>query len=124
MIQRLNSGSEQVLAYHLSGKVTQEDVRAAQQELKAMLNRLGKVRILLQLGDLEIPEAAAAWQDLKYAQVYMTDVERLAVVGDASWQAWMTKAVDLPAQGMIRFFEESKIQQAWDWVREEINSAG
>jgi hypothetical protein len=118
MIKKLNSTSDQILAYHLSGTVTQEDVKAAQQDIKEVLARFGTVRMLLHLGDLEIPEAKAAWQDLKYTRVYMTDVERLALIGDAAWQEWVTKAADLPSQGKMRFFEESELQQAWEWVQE------
>jgi hypothetical protein len=116
MIQKLDNDLEKVLAYHISGTVTQADVQVAQQEMKSVLDRFGKVRLLIHLGDLEIPKAGAAWQDLKYADVYLTDVERLALVGDASWQEWVTKAVDLPTQGKMRFFDETEIQQAWAWI--------
>jgi hypothetical protein len=124
MIRRLNNETDLVLGYHLSGTITQEDVKTAQREMRPMLDQYGKVRLLIHLGDLEIPQAAAAWQDLKYAHVYLTDVERLAVVGDDTWQAWVTKVVDLPTQGKIRFFEESETQQAWDWVRKDSNPTG
>jgi hypothetical protein len=116
MIQKLDNDLEKVLAFHISGTVTQADVRTAQQEMKRVLDQFGKVRILIHLGDLEIPTAAAAWQDLKYANVYMTDVERLALVGDDAWQEWVTKAVDIPTQGKMRFFDETEIQQAWAWI--------
>jgi hypothetical protein len=116
MIQRLDNDLEKVLAYHISGTVTQADVRSAQQEMKSVLDQFGKVRLLIHLGDLEIPKAGAAWQDLKYTNVYLTDVERLALVGDAAWQEWVTKAVDLPTRGKMRFFEEAEIQRAWEWI--------
>jgi hypothetical protein len=124
MIRRLNNEADLLLGYHLSGTITQEDVKLAQREIRSVLDRYGKVRLLIHLGDLEIPQAAAAWQDLKYTQVYLTDVERMAVVGDDAWQAWVTKVVDLPTQGKIRFFEESETQQAWDWVRTDSNPTG
>jgi hypothetical protein len=122
MIQRIDNDLEKVLAYHISGTVTQADVRIAQQEMKSVLDQYGKVRLLIHLGELEIPKAGAAWQDLKYTNVYLTDVERLALVGDAAWQEWVTKAVDVPTRGKMRFFEEVEIQQAWEWIGNNTNS--
>jgi hypothetical protein len=120
MIKRLSSDSGQVLAYQLSGVITQEDVKLAQEDMKEVLARFGTVRMLIHLGDLKIPEAEAAWQDLKFTRVYLNDVERLAVVGDAAWQEWMTKAADLPSQGKIRFFEKDEVPQAWAWIEEGV----
>ena len=118
MIKRLNSDSGQVLAYQCSGAITQEDVKFVQEDMKQALAQFGEVRMLLHLGDLETPEAEAVWQDLKYTRVYLTEMERLAVVGDAAWQEWMMKAADLPTQGKMRFFEKEEIPQAWAWIEE------
>jgi hypothetical protein len=118
MIKRLSSDSGQVLAYQLSGVITQEDVKLAQEDMKEVLAKFGTVRMLIHLGDLKIPEAEAAWQDLKFTRVYLNDVERLAVVGDAAWQEWLTKAANLPSEGKMRFFETEKVPQAWEWIAE------
>jgi hypothetical protein len=120
MIKKLSSDSGQVLAYQCSGTITQEDVEFVQEDMKQALEQFGEVRMLLHLGDLETPEAEAVWQDLKFTKVYMTKMERLAVVGDAAWQEWMTKAADLPSQGKMRFFEKDEVPQAWAWIEEGV----
>jgi hypothetical protein len=46
------------------------------------------------------------------------DIERLALVGDKKWEAWMAKLAGPFLKAEIRYYDWSRLQTAWDWLRE------
>ncbi len=119
MYRKLNSSRENILGYHLSGTITKNEVREIERELNAAIERWGKIRMLVELGDLSFPTPAAVWQDLKFTPQWVKDVERAAVVGNATWQQVVTKLAGIFSRGEARYFDSSELQAAWDWVQEE-----
>jgi hypothetical protein len=85
MYRALSESDGNVLGYYCSGKITQAEVKEVHREIRRVLDEHEKVRLLLQLGDLAVPELKAALEDLKLTPKYVKDVERLAVVGHESW---------------------------------------
>lgn len=117
MYRRLEQSAGNVLGYHLSGKLTEEEVKEIYREVEGVIEQHGKARLLCVLGDLSMPEMGAAWEDLKRTPQWVKDLERLALVGDERWQRWMAGVSDLISQGEAEFFREGDIDKAWEWVK-------
>ncbi len=117
MYRRFDDGNSQVLAYRLSGKVTDDEVEEIKRELSQVVDTRGKARLLVELGDLAAPEPSAVWEDLKATPTYVKDVERFAIVGDRRWHEWAAALSDKLTAADSEFFESARLDEAWDWIR-------
>lgn len=64
-------------------------------------------------------EPGAAWDDLRFETKHAAKVERVAMVGEKSWQKWMTRIGSVFVGDRVRYFEHAQLQEAKRWVREE-----
>jgi len=119
MISRLVTRGGKALAYHVSGKVTQEEVKEVHGEIEAAIRREGKARILVEIGELSMPEPMAVLEDFKLTPEYVSDVERFALVGDQRWQPWVTRLTGVLTRGEARHFASDEVDRALDWLEAE-----
>jgi hypothetical protein len=119
MYRKLAERKENVLGYHISGTVTDDEIEEIHRDLQSTLRQWGKARLLMEFGELSVPAPSAIWEDLKLTPEYVKDVERYAIVGDRRWQELATRLVNTVTQGEARYFEDSDLEQAWNWIQEE-----
>jgi hypothetical protein len=119
MINRLVTRGEETVAYHVSGRVTREEVEAVHGEIEAAIGRHGRVRILVQVGELSLPEPLAVLEDLKLMPEFVGDVERFALAGDQRWQPWVTRLAGLLTRGEVRHFASDEVDLALEWLEAE-----
>ena len=117
MYRKLAQSEGNVLGYHCSGTITQPEVKEIHREIEQTLADHGSVRLLMEIGDLDMPEPQAALEDLKLTPEYLTKVERYAIVGDAAWQKWLTRFTGVVSRGEAKYFEADRLTDAWAWVR-------
>lgn len=116
MHRKLDHSTDRALGYHVSGTITRADVDGMQRELEEAIERHGKVRVLCEIGDLNVPEPSAMWEDLKFAPHYVKDVERFALVGDKTWHKWLSSLSDRLTHAETRYFPRSELTEAWAWI--------
>jgi hypothetical protein len=51
---------------------------------------------------------------------HFSDIERLAFVGDRKWEAGMAAFCKPFTRAAVRYFDESKYEDALDWIKERI----
>ncbi len=119
MYTKLKESTDSVLGYHFNGKITRSEVEEIQQEVQQAIDAHGNVRFLGAIGDLDMPEAGAIWQDLKMLPDYVKHIDRAAVVGEAKWQQWATKLSNSVLPVEARHFTQAQILDAWRWLKEE-----
>jgi hypothetical protein len=119
MYRTLSESTDRVLGYEVSGTITQGEVAEIQREITDAIGRHGKVRILCQMGELDVPKLSAVWEDLKFTPQYIRDVERFALVGDKGWHQWVTSLSDRLTHAEARYFEGSQLPEAWRWIKGE-----
>ena len=109
-----------VLAIRASGKLTHEDYQSFLPKLEEKIRQAGKVSLLLELDNFSGWDLKAARDDFVFGMKHMGDLERIAIVGDKSWEKWMTiMAKPFLILGSVRFFNREQLQEAWDWLREK-----
>jgi SpoIIAA-like len=116
MIRRLEESSTDVLGWEVTGKVTEDEVRALSEEFKAAIAEHGKVRVLIQMRRLPRMEIAAWVEDFKLTP-YAKNVERYAIVSDSNLFEWTSKIAEAFIGGEVRRFEDSRYEEAWRWLR-------
>jgi hypothetical protein len=109
---------DNVLVAHASGTLTHEDYEEFRLEVEQMVRQHGSVRVLLELSDFHGWEPRAAWDDLQLGFRYLGRFDRCAILGDQSWEKWMTKL----ARPFFRveYFDRSQREEAWRWLMQPV----
>ncbi|MBZ0113493.1 MAG: STAS/SEC14 domain-containing protein [Thermoanaerobaculia bacterium] len=119
MIEPLASGDSRVLAFCLSGTLTDADykvfVPAVEDELE---KAAGPAKMLVILKDFHGWTPKAVWDDTVFATQHLHDLQRIAIVGESRWQRWMATVCRPFTRAKVRYFEADEEQSAWEWVRE------
>jgi SpoIIAA-like len=118
MIEQLPAASEKVLAFKLSGKLHDEDYKTFVPLVDEAIAKSGKVRILVQFHDFHGWDAHALWDDTKFATTHCTKIERIAMVGEKTWEKWMAVVCKPFTMAKVRYFEASEVGAAKAWLAE------
>lgn len=118
MIETLSRGSEKILGFKLSGKLHDEDYKTFVPAIDAAVAKHGKIRLLAQMHDFHGWDAHALWDDIKFSTTHCTEVERIALVGEKSWEKWMAGVCKPFTMAKIKYFDAGEIDQAWKWLEE------
>jgi hypothetical protein len=117
MIEPLASPSEKILGFKLSGKLHDEDYKTFTPAIDAAAGT-GKVRLLAQFHDFQGWDLRALWDDIKFSTTHCTSIERVALVGEKTWEKWMAKVCAPFTMAKLKYFDVSEIDQAWKWLQE------
>jgi hypothetical protein len=112
--EETNSGS--TLEVKAIGKLTHEDYQRFGPEFDRLAAEHGKLRVLFDLSGLDGWEAEAMWDDLKLGIKHHADLERLAVVGDRTWEKWMSVLWRPFTSGEMRYFDKAQLEAARAWL--------
>jgi hypothetical protein len=114
MYRRLPHSEGDTLGARFQGTVTQEDVAKMQADLKDIIARYGRARLLVRFDALGDAEPGAIWQDLKMLGDYVRYIDRLAIVGDSEWHARAARMSRIFTEA--RVFHPHELSMAWDWT--------
>lgn len=117
MYIKLESDRPDLLAYRIGGKITAEEYNKVRQELEQAIAQHGPLRMLVEIGDLRMPELGAVWEDLKFAAKHTGDFKRFAVVGNKDWEKWFVTIVGSLIPVDAKYFELAEVDDAWYWVQ-------
>ncbi len=118
MIETLQAPSAKILAFKLSGKLHDEDYKKFVPAVDAAIAEEGKVRLLAQFHDFHGWDAHALWDDIKFSTTHCTKIDRIAIVGDTKWEAWMAKVCKPFTLAKIQYFDAANADAAWAWLNE------
>lgn len=109
-----------VLVVKLSGKLTKQDYAHFTPEVERLIRQHGKLRVLVQMHDFHGWEMSALWEDIKFDWKHFRDIERLALVGESNWEAGMAWFCKPFTSATVRYFDVSKSDEAFDWIKEGV----
>jgi len=117
MSLELSIEHENLLVVHASGKLTKEDYAAFLPTVDQLIQEHHKINILFDMHDFHGWEAAAAWEDTKFAWHHFRDIERLAVIGEKRWQRGMAVICKPFTRAEVRYFTHAQGEQAREWLQ-------
>lgn len=100
----------------LSGKLTKGDYEKFVPAVDRLIGQYGKIRVLMEMHDFHGWEMGALWEDIKFDMKHFRDIERIAMVGDAKWEAGMAKFCAPFTTAKIRYFPEGQAAEAKAWI--------
>ena len=116
MIEQLNRSSGAILGFKMSGKLHDEDYKQFVPLVDAAIKAHGKVRLLAHFVDFHGWDLHAVWDDTKFAATHCTDVERIALVGDKTWEKWMAAVCKPFTMAKVKYFDAADLESAWNWL--------
>lgn len=122
MIELQSETDGKILSVKISDKLTKEDYERFVPEVESLIQKQGKIRILLQMHDFHGWTLGALWEDLKFDLKHFAHIERLAMVGDRKWEAGMAAFCKPFTTAKVRYFDVAQSQQARQWIEESSPS--
>lgn len=118
MIEPLPQSSDKVLGFRMSGKLHDEDYKTFVPMVDEAIAKSGKVRLLAEFHDFHGWDLKALWDDIKFSTTHCTKIERIALVGEKSWEKWMAGVCKPFTMAKIRYFGPGETAAATAWLAE------
>ncbi len=119
MIEQLPCEVPHSLAFRLSGKLHDEDYKYFVPLVDAAIATDGKIRMLAEFHDFHGWDAHALWDDTKFATTHCTKIERIALVGEKSWEHWMAVICKPFTMAKVKYFDVAELDAATTWLGED-----
>lgn len=118
-VELLENVEEKVLDVRASGKLTATDYETLEPGVEGLIERVGKIKILFVMHDFHGWDLGAVWEDIKFATKHCHDIERIAMVGENTWEEWMAKICKPFTKSAIKYFKAGDEEAARQWLLEE-----
>jgi hypothetical protein len=118
MIEELTASHGKILGFKLSGRLHDEDYKTFVPRVDQAVAEEGKVRMLVRFHDFHGWDMKALWEDTKFATTHCNKIERIAMVGEKTWEEWMAKVCKPFTMAKVRYFDAAEIDAAWQWLEE------
>jgi hypothetical protein len=105
-----------LLVVKVSGKLSADDYENFEPAVASLIEQVGKIRILFVMHDFHGWELGAVWEDIKFATKHCTDISRIAMVGDKTWEKWMAMICKPFTMSSIKYFDADQESQALEWL--------
>jgi hypothetical protein len=107
-----------MLIVQVSGKLLKKDYQHFVPEFERLIRQHGKLRVLFDMSGFHGWEASAAWEDFKFGMKHLSDIERIAMVGEKRWQHGMAIFCKPFIKAEVRYFDHAAAAEARSWLGE------
>jgi hypothetical protein len=119
MIEQLPQSTDGILGFKLSGKLHDADYQNFVPVIDSALEKQAKIRLLAQFHDFHGWDMKALWDDIKFSTTHCTKIDRIALVGEKTWEKWMAKVCKPFTMAKIRYFDAGELETAWAWLQDD-----
>jgi hypothetical protein len=118
MIEKLSESSGNVVGYKAKGVITSTDYLKLEPEVRDLIEQVGNIRMLIDLTDFQWESLAAWLPDLEFGYEFRKKIDKMAIVGDKTWEKWMSHLARPFYARNVKFYHSDDIGKAWAWLRE------
>ncbi len=115
MIETMDQSEDNVLGYRCVGEITKDDYATLTPAVESAIKSYGTIRLLFDLTEFKWEKVNAWGNDLDFGKEFHDKIERMALVGDASYGDKLTKLAQPFYAQEAKFFSDS--DSAWTWVK-------
>jgi hypothetical protein len=116
MITTLDGSTGNALGFAVQGDVTKSDYDVMTPAVEHAASEYGSAKLLIDLTDFRWEKVDAWGSDLSFGKQLHDNIDKMAIVGDHTWQRYLTKLAKPFYAKDARYFESR--DDAWDWIRE------
>ncbi len=118
MYEKIAESSGNVVGYKAVGTITDADNKKLEAEVKALVEKQGNIRTMFDMSQFKWEKAEAWGSDLKFGSEFKNKIDKMAIVGDKTWEKWMTQLAKHFYARDAKYFKSADIDKAWAWLRE------
>lgn len=108
-----------IMVVRASGTLVKQDYAGFVPAFRqAAAGRSGKLRVLFDATHLKGWDPQAIWEEVKFDIKHLSEMERLAIVGNREWQHLMARIGNVFPHVQARYFEESQSAEAQTWLQQ------
>jgi nucleotide-binding universal stress UspA family protein len=116
MIETIPVTGDHAYAFRLKGKLSHSEYLDFLPMLDELIRSDDTLSLLFELDDFHGWEWAAAREDYRYGMNKQMHFEKVAIVGEAAWQKWMTILANPFVSSEVRYFDRASVDEAWAWL--------
>lgn len=120
MLQVLDKAQGNLIALRATGKLRKEDYENFIPVFKGKIAQYDKVRWYFEMKDFEGWTFSAFLEEIKFDLKNASKFERVAIVGDKTWEKWMTEVSKLFTSAEVKFFKLENKEMAMKWVQSSL----
>ena len=117
MIEKMSESEGKVIGFKAIGTVTKADYNVLVPEVQALINEEGSISLLLDLTQFKWEDIEAWGADINFGRTYREKIDKIAIVGDKTWEEWIAILADPFYSQEARFFYSKDIYAAWKWLK-------
>ena len=114
MISTMERSSGNLLGYSVSGDVTKADFETLTPVVASVVAEQGSVCLLLDVTDFKVEKVSAVSSQVDFAKQFQGKIDKMAIVGDQSWEKAAGQLCDKFGVSNFKFFETDS--DAWTWL--------
>lgn len=118
MIEMMTGLPDHTVGLKVSGKLHDDDYKTFVPLIDAELAQGGKVNLLAQFHDFHGWDLHALWDDIKFGTTHCNKINRIAIVGDKTWEKWMAIICKPFTLAKVRYFDVTDLDAAKTWLAE------
>jgi hypothetical protein len=104
---------ENLLRINVFGELTLADFREFEDAVTDELKNYPRVNLLLDLSQMSGFTLDAALEDIQFNRQHVRDFNRIAVVTDSQWLAWLTWLSGVFSEADVQTFPERSDAESW-----------
>jgi hypothetical protein len=124
MIEILDFPDSNIVGFHLSDTLTEDDYEALVSKLRDELKAHTTTRALFEIEDVDGWEPEEKWEDLTFDIRHVQDLDKVAVIGDDPWEPIVDKVELLFPASLIQAYEDADREEGLSWLRGEMDVPG
>ena len=118
MIEKMIESKGNVLGFKIMGDVSKEDYKVLVPEVQALVDKEGSISLLLDITQFKWEDIDAWGADFDFGLTYRKKINKMAIVGDKTWEKWITNLAEPFYSIKAKFFTSADIEDAWKWLNE------
>ena len=115
-IELVENSETKMLEVKASGKLSAEDYETLEPGVEKLIEASGKIKILFIMHDFHGWDLGAVWEDVKFATKHCRDIEKVAMVGEKTWEKWMATICKPFTMSSIKYFDAGEEEAAREWL--------
>jgi hypothetical protein len=116
-MQLLPMTRDNLIALRVSGVLATQEIDQFKALVRDVIDQFGEVRMYFEMQEFDGWQVGSFLENAFFDIIYANRYSKVAMVGEKSWQAWITKLADIVKGGEVRYFDLDDRLQAVQWVQ-------
>lgn len=116
-MQLLPMTRDNLIAMRVSGVLTSQEIDHFKALVRDVIDQFGEVRMYFEMQEFDGWQVDSFLENAFFDITHANRYSKVAMVGEKSWQAWITRLVDIVKRGEVRYFDLDDRLQAVQWVQ-------